>query len=88
MEIDNYKEIKLSVTLKSGEIIKYSGGEKAYVYDKNWHVINEFDIDPSALKVTNGDHSMNFDCKFIKTGKKPMAKLEIRTFGPAEKIIF
>lgn len=86
MEIDNYKETKLPVALKSGEIIKYSGGEKAYVYDNNWHVINEFDIDPSALKVTNGDHSMTFNCKFKKAGKEPMVKLEIRTFGPAEKI--
>ncbi len=88
MEIDNYKEIKLPVALKSGEIIKYSGGEKAYVYDNNWHVINEFDINPSALKVTNGDHSMTFNCKFKKAGKEPMVKLEIRTFGPAEKITF
>jgi len=86
MEIDNYKEIKLPVALKTGEIIKYSGGEKAYVYNSNWQTINEFNIDPSAFKVSNGEHSITFECEFMNTGKEPMVKLEIRTFGPAEKI--
>jgi hypothetical protein len=88
MEIDNYKEIKLPTLLKSGEIIKYSGGEKAYVYDKNWHIIDEFDIDASALRIIRGDRSLTFNCKFSNTGKEPKVKLEIRTFGPAEKIAF
>ena len=86
MEIDNYKEIKLKVALKAGEIIKYTGGSKASVFDKNWQVIKEFDIDPSLFKITDGEHSMTFDCTFKKTGKEPVVKLEIRTFGPAEKI--
>jgi hypothetical protein len=86
MEIDSYKEIDLPVSLKSGEIIKYTGGTTAYVYDKNWQKINEFEIDPSSLKVSKGEHSLTFDCKFKNTGKEPMVKLEIRTFGPAEKI--
>ncbi len=86
MEIDNYKEIDLPVSLKSGEIIKYTGGTKAYVYDKNWQLINEFDMDPSAFKVTNGEHSMTFDCKFNNAGKEPVLKMEIRTFGLAEKL--
>ena len=87
MEIDNYKEIELKVALKAGEIIKYTGGTKASVYDKNWQVIKEFDIDPSLFKITDGEHSMTFDCTFKKTGKEPVVKLEIRTFGPAEKIV-
>jgi len=87
MEIDNYKEIKLPVKIKSGEIIKYTGGTKAYIYDKNWKVVGKFDIDPSDFKIKKGEHSLAFDCKFNKKGKKPMVKLEIRTFGPAEKIV-
>ena len=86
LEIDNYKEIKLTVTLKAGEIIKYTGGTKASVYDKNWQVIKEIDIDPSLFKVTNGEHSMTFDFTFEKTGEEHMVKFEIRTFGLAEII--
>ena len=86
MEIDNYKEIMLPLTLKAGEIIKYTGGTKAYVYDKSWQVINEFGIDPAAFKVSGGEHSMTLDCKFDKTGKEPVVKMEIRTFGEAEKL--
>jgi hypothetical protein len=86
MEIDSYKEIDLPIALKSGEIIKYSGGTTAYVYDKNWQEIDKFEIDPAALKVSNGEHSLTFDCKFKNTGEEPMVKLEIRTFGSAEVI--
>jgi hypothetical protein len=82
MEIDSYKEIDLPIALKSGEIIKYSGGTTAYVYDKNWQEIDKFEIDPAALKVSKGEHSLTFDCKFKNTGEEPMVKLEIRTFGP------
>lgn len=86
MEIDNYKEIMLPVTLKAGEIIKYTGGTKAYVYNKSWQIIDEFTIDPAAFKISGGEHSMTFDCKFDKTGKEPIVKMEIRTFGEAEKL--
>ena len=86
MEIDNYKKIKLPVSLKAGEIVKYTGGSKAYVYDINWNLISEFEITPSDLKVNSGDHSITFDCKFNNSGKEAKAKLEVRTFAPAEKI--
>ena len=86
MEMDNYKKIKLPVSLKAGEIIKYTGGPKAYVYNINWNLISEFEITPSDLKVSSGDHSIAFDCKFNNSGKEAKAKLEVRTFAPAEKI--
>ena len=86
MEMDNYKEIELPVSLKAGEIVKYTGGTKAYVYDVNWNLISEFDMIPSDLKVSSGDHSITFDCKFNNSGKEAKAKLEVRTFAPAEKI--
>ncbi len=88
MEIDNYKKIVLATTIHAGELIKYTGGKKAYVYDKNWQLINKFEVDPSAFQVSNGEHSITFDCEFNKTGTEPMVKLEIRTFGTAENIFF
>ena len=86
IEMDNYKKIKLPVSLKAGEIVKYTGGTNAYVYDVNWNLISEFEITPSNLKVSSGDHSITFDCKFNNSGKEAKAKLEVRTFAPAEKI--
>ncbi len=86
MEIDNYKEIELPVSLKAGEIVKYTGGVKAHVYNVNWNLISEFDMIPSDLKVSSGNHSITFDCKFNNSGKEAKAKLEVRTFAPAEKI--
>lgn len=85
MEIDNYKKIELPVSLEAGEIIKYTGGNKASVYDSNWNIINEFELTPSDFEVSNGDHSITFDCKFNNAGKE--VKLEVRTFAPAEKIV-
>ncbi len=86
MEIDNYKEIKIPVVLKSGEHIKYSGGEKAYVYDKNWNLINDFNFDPSLAKITDGEHSVTVECKFSNQEKESGLKLEVRTFGAKESI--
>lgn len=87
MEINNYKEVKLPVVLKKGQIIKYTGGNKATVYDSNWQLIKEFDIDPSNFKVGKGENSVSFDCTFDKIDKESSIKLEIRTFENGEKIV-
>ena len=87
MEIDNYKEIKLPFTLLKGQIVKYTGGNKAIVYDKSYKIVNEFEIIPSDFKVRSGEHSITIDCQFKNTGEKPSAKFEIRTFGKRENII-
>jgi hypothetical protein len=87
MEIDNYKELRVPVTVRSGEIIKYEGGEKAIVYDKNWHAIDGFPVDPSMFKVTQGAHALTLKCNFKDGGEGSMCKLEIRTLGFGEKIV-
>jgi hypothetical protein len=83
MEINNYKKITLPITLKEGETIKYSNGEKAVIYDKYWHDLKEVKIDTSILNIGNGEHSITFDCNFVG-GKDPKTKLEIRFIGAAE----
>jgi len=85
IEIDNFKEISLPVILKAGETIKYTGGNLAVKYSKNWGIIKEFNIDPSELIVATGEHKLTFDCTF--TGEKEsLVKMEMRITGPAEKI--
>ncbi len=49
-------------------------------------LINEFDFDASAMNVKDGNHSMTFDCQFVKKGENPMVRLEIRTSGAKEKL--
>ena len=88
MELDNYKTIELPISLKSGEILKYTGGGKAIVYDSNWNIISEFEITSSDFEVSNGDHTLTFDCEFKNAEKEAKAKLELRTFAPPEKIVF
>ena len=86
-ELDNYKKIKLPISLKTGDILKYTGGSKAIVYDSSWNIINEIEITLSDFKVSNGDHTLNFDCEFKNSGQEAKVKLEVRTFDPSEKIV-
>jgi len=87
IEINNYKEIKLPIVLNKGQAIQYTGGNRAAVYDANWQLIKEFDINPSDFKIKKGENSLSFDCQFSKEDKNANIKLETRTFGKGEKII-
>lgn len=87
IEINNYKEIKLPVVLNKGQAIKYTGGNKASVYDANWQLIREFDIVPADFKINEGENSVSFDCRFSKEDKNQNIKLELRTSGNIESII-
>ncbi len=87
MEIDNYKKIILPISLRNGQKIKYTGGNKARVYDNTWHLIGEIPIDSIVFSVSEGEHTIQFDCQFHNSSKSPAVKVEIRTFGEAEKIV-
>ncbi len=86
MEIDQYKEIILPITLKQGQHIKYSGGKEAFVYDRNWNLIKPFEVNASDFIVSEGNHSLTLDAHFSNTDKDTQLKIEIRTFGRAERI--
>ena len=85
LELDNYKKTTLPLKLKSGQTLKYSGGEYAILYNENWQKIREVKLDID-LSVSNGDHNLNFDCTFSNEGKEPKAKLELRIVGAAEPV--
>lgn len=86
LEIDNYKEIILPISLKTGQTIKYTGGDRAQIYTSTWQLIQEIDIDASDFKISEGEHTLTFDCQFRNAGKDALAKFEIRTFDKPEKI--
>jgi len=86
MEFDNYKTVKLPITLKKNETLKYEGGDKAIIYSSNWEKISTIDIDESEMKLKKGEHSVTFDCEF-KGDEDAKAKIEIRLFGTSDKLI-
>ncbi len=85
LELDNYKKVVLPVTLKSGQTIKYTGGKKATIYSANWKKIRDIDLS-ADFTVSNGNHTMDFDCTFSNEGKTPNAKLELRIVGSPEPV--
>jgi len=84
-EVDNFKQIELPLTLQPGQTIKYTGGDKAIIYSKNWKKIKEVEIDVDAFTISQGKHSLSFDCKFAEN-KEALVKLELRFIGKAEKV--
>jgi hypothetical protein len=86
LEMNNYKEIRLPVVLRKGQIIRYTGGSKATVFDSNWEPVREFDLDPSDFKISEGENSISLDCTFHNEDKEANLKLETRTHGGSEKI--
>jgi len=87
MEINNYKEIKLPVVLRKGEIIKYTGNSIARVYDSNWQFIKAFNVHPDDFNVDRGENTVSLNCKFNKEDKEANIKLEVRTFGKGENVV-
>ncbi|MGE0019438.1 MAG: hypothetical protein AB7S72_07215 [Draconibacterium sp.] len=85
-EFNNCCEVKIPVTLKAGESIRYSGGRTAEIFNNQLQKINDFQVDESKLMLGNGNHSIAFDCAFSEKGKEPAAKLEIRVKGKTEEI--
>ena len=78
IELDNYESITIPFTLKNRQILKYTGGNEFIIYDKNWNIISVEKT--KQLLISNGEHSVKFDCKF-SGGEKPVVKLEIKTIG-------
>jgi len=87
IEIDNYKELILPLTLKPDESLKYTGGDKAIIYNRTWQKIKEIPIKSADLKISKGDHTITFDCSFNNEKDNALAKFEVRITGNAEKII-
>ena len=85
MEIDNYKQIALPVTLNEGQTVKYTGGETAVVYSKQWKKLKEIEMEASALWLNSGEHAVTLDCSF-EGDEASFAKLEVRLVGPTETI--
>ena len=86
IKIDNYNKVNLPIILKAGQTVKYTGGDKALVYNENWKKIRNITIDESLLKIVPAGHILTFDCQFSGNGNEPQAKLELRIVGNKEAV--
>ena len=87
IEINNYKKIQLPVTIQKGQILKFTDGDNLILYDANWQIINEFDMEYPDFKVSKGENSITLDCNFDKADEEANVKMEIRTFGEGKKVV-
>ncbi|AWW00804.1 hypothetical protein [Arcticibacterium luteifluviistationis] len=87
LEINNYKKVKLPLVLKKGQIIKYTGGNTATIYNAQWKQIKTIEINPADLVVDTGKNAIDVDCTFEKPSDKPNLRVEIRTSGEGERIV-
>ncbi len=85
MEVDNYKLLEIPVELQKGETLKYTGGARATVYDKNWAKVREIDFSTEDLRISTGGHSITFDCEFSQT-EEAAVSLELRLVTKTEKV--
>lgn len=86
LEIDNYKTIELPVDLQSGQILKYTGGDSATLYDANWKQLREISMVAEDLIITPGKHLLSFACDFGSSEETAGVKVEIRCLGDGKKI--
>jgi len=80
IELDNYKKIKLPITLSNNQIFRYQGGKQGTLYDKNWNVIKIIDLDIESIEIAKGNHSLTVDCEFLSDDTSEI-KLEVKTIG-------
>jgi len=85
LEIDGAREVTVPATLQAGNILKYSGGGQAIVYDKNWKELEKIALDASGLQMGSGRNRVRFGCRF-QTADQPQVKIEFRTMGEPERL--
>jgi len=86
LEIDGVSETLIPVTLETGQILKYSGGDRAILYDKHWNELKNVELDASELQIGPGVCEICLGCRF-HTADEPEVKLEFRTVGQAETCV-
>ena len=85
-ELDNYKTIDLPVRLEPGQIMKYTGGDRAILYDDNWKLLREIPLPSEDFIVKPGKHRLSFDGEFGSGEETAGMKVEVRCLGTGEAI--
>jgi hypothetical protein len=88
LELNNYKKIKLPMTIKKGQILKYKWTDEAVLYNANWGVVKKFKINSSDFKISSGKNNIIVDCSFDSAESNAKLKVELRTSGEKTRIVY
>jgi hypothetical protein len=83
--LDAVRDVPITGTLASGEILSYGGGTRAEVFSEEWQRLRSLAIDPELLSVTPGEHSLSIDADF--EGRSAVAVLEVRMSRSPEPVM-
>ncbi|MGD1980634.1 MAG: hypothetical protein PVK01_02550 [Flavobacteriaceae bacterium] len=87
LELNNYKKIKLPITIKKGQLLKYSGTDQIVLQKANGEVIKKIKMNPSDYKILTGKNFINIDCKFHAEENDVKLKVELRSVGEKSRIV-
>lgn len=85
IEVNDYNKIEIPVDLKPNQIMKLDEKGKFQVFDQNWKLINEVDINEKIPVLSRGKNKIIFDAEFISQGSSKI-KIEMKTIGKAELV--
>jgi len=83
IELDGIQRVTMSITLTAGQILKVDRTGRAVLYDEFWNKIEELSL--PDLKISNGDHTIEFNGKFFGS-EKAEVHIEFRCTGDPEHI--
>jgi hypothetical protein len=83
--LDVVRDVPITGTLASGEILSYGGGTRAEVFSEEWQPLRSVAIDPELLSVAPGEHSLSIDADF--EGRSAVAVLEVRMSRSPEPVM-
>ena len=82
IEIANFSTITIDGSLEKDEYLKYDGGSRINIYDKNWNLQRSVSVDEQRMIIPEGESQIIFSCAFAKTDDTTMfASAEMKTKG-------
>ncbi len=86
MELDGTRRLEWSRQLGEGETLVYEGGDEATHYSSQWMVLDRVPLDPTALRLLPGDHTLSLQAGVPQGIADAQLKLEIRIWGEPEVV--
>jgi hypothetical protein len=73
-------ELGFGYVIGSGQFLQYAGGEKAIVYDENWHRLAEFPVKATSATMPTGQVGVTVSTE--QAGLWPWLDVQFLTSGP------
>lgn len=86
LELDNFKQISLPITLQPGQRLRYTGGRTAGVYSPSWEYIQDVTVNEDDFDISEGGHQLLIDATFTNYSDEARLKVEVRIPGDPESL--